>query len=92
MAGTDFTAVQHVLHRQVDVDAGGITCNLDTVAKSGDTSVCPAGAAVLTKLHIMPYKVEDTTRLVTLQQQAMTNRQKMYVPEASAGCETWCSS
>lgn len=47
VAAADVTAVQDVLHGEVDVDALGLAGDLDAVTESGDSAVSPAGAAVL---------------------------------------------
>mmetsp|Transcript_88232 Transcript_88232/g.156426 ORF Transcript_88232/g.156426 Transcript_88232/m.156426 type:complete len:228 (-) Transcript_88232:298-981(-) len=47
VAGANSTAIQQVLHRQVDVYAHSFASNLDTVAQCGDCTVSPAGTAVL---------------------------------------------
>ncbi len=47
VARADTTTVQNVLHRQVDVDALRLACDLDAVTQSRDRSVRPARSAVL---------------------------------------------
>ena len=42
VAAADTAAVEDVLDRQVDVDAGGVAGNLDAVSESGNTAVGPA--------------------------------------------------
>ena len=58
VAATHSSAVQDVLHRQVDVNSGGIACNLDAVAKSGHRAVGPARAAVLREVLVAAHGAE----------------------------------
>jgi hypothetical protein len=47
MAASSVTAVQHVLDRKVDINAHGLSRNLDSISKRGHRPMCPAASAIL---------------------------------------------
>jgi len=64
VAGADTSAVQDVLHREVDIGALGTTSDLDAISQGRDGAMSPAGATVLRKMLVAGHGAVVDTVLV----------------------------